>query len=497
MKIKRFWGTLRNKITALLIGLLLVLFALEAVILVSNNTVIVRKNLIIQAKAFATLSTQPIMEAYNLYYQSGNFKFQELVKKDLELDKNIYRVQIIDVNGNVSFDSLEFNNPKLAKGTVDSLIKEKVTSDTPSYLAEKNPRQVDEIIIPYFDDWGGHSHSVRYFVSYQEVRQMAAFLSNIIIAISIGIMLVSMTIITQAINRLIIRPVEIVQTGAQRISRGNFDYQIEVKTGDEIEALAESTNKMARTLAQNIIELKNLDKLKDEFVDIAAHNLRTPITHIKYDLDYLTENSSGFNTKQKEILSDILNSNERMSLLAEDLLNMSTLIKGELRLVSFQPMVIKPIIDEVLTNYKAAIKEKIIKIDLNLDQDLPEVLADPPKIKEVIANILDNAIKFSRPQNKIIINLKKVDQGLQFSIQDFGPGISKEEMPLLFTKFHRATDITKSYDYEGTGLGLYISRLIIEAHQGKIWTVSEEGKGSTFYFTLPIKGKILPKTVGE
>lgn len=233
-------------------------------------------------------------------------------------------------------------------------------------------------------------------------------------------------------------------------------------------------------------QLKDLDDLKDEFVSLASHELRTPMSAIKGSLSTILEGYAGdISNETREFLSAAYNENDRLIRLVNNLLNTSRIESGKLNF-TLSDIDMTVLIQEVVKNMQIAVKEKNIFLRHESSGTVPIVTADEDKIKEVIINLIGNAIKFTS-QGGITIKTEIVDGMLQTSIADTGTGIHKEDFDLLFKKFSqvkRDQKYTKSYG--GTGLGLYLSQKIIEGLGGKIWLDSEVGKGTTFYFTLPI-----------
>lgn len=477
-------NSIRKKFTILLVLSLIVIFVIFAFVLVRNNISVTQQNLVREARAISDLSTKKIVETYNLYYNSGYYKFIEIEKNILDLSPSIKRMQIIDMNGGVVFDSFEIKGLKKESAIPKEILDAVTKSEKTEIKSSENPKLVDQIIYPYFDDWGAHRFSVRYFISYDEVGQNAAKLGNIIIWLALVFILSAILIFYSVIDRLILKPVEKLEKETKIISSGNYNHQIILNSKDEMGNLAESVNFMATTLASDIIKLKEADKLKDEFIDIAAHNFGTPVTHIRIDLDFLKSELKGkADAKSFNVLKDIESSNEDLALLIGDLLSITTLESGKIKLVKFAPCDLRQIIDETIELYSTEAEKKKIKLIWRSTLPKAEVLGDKYKIKQVFSNLLDNALKFTE-KGEIKIDLRYDGNYFIVTLEDTGIGIKAEEMPKLFNKFHRATDV-KTYNYEGEGLGLYVSKLIIEAHNGRIWAESQLGEGSKFSFSLP------------
>lgn len=260
---KKFWGhwSLGRKFV-IWAGLILIsIFTIAAILLLNQNIRVNRNNISVGARSFSKLATRPIVENYNLYYNSGYFKFKETFQNTLGLNESISRVQIISTNGTIVFDSDEIEiYPKVnSQEKVDSDILEYVQeADTTEIPNPKNKNEIAEIVAPYFDDWGAHHVSVRYFISYEQVKRNAAKVEWLIIILSVVFLILTAGVIHWIVYRLILNPLAKVNFGTEQIKNGNYDFQIRVRTGDEIESLARAANQMARTLRGDILQLEKL-----------------------------------------------------------------------------------------------------------------------------------------------------------------------------------------------------------------------------------------------
>lgn len=240
----------------------------------------------------------------------------------------------------------------------------------------------------------------------------------------------------------------------------------------------------------NISREKIIERTKTEFVSIAAHQLRTPLSAVKWTLKMFLDGDLGSLTDdQKDYLKKAYKTNEAMINLINDLLNVARIEEGR---YLYNPTLvdIADIIHFAIDFCKDGIKRKNINLVFDKTQDKPlKALVDTEKMKLAIQNLLDNAIKYTPAGGTVIIGLKYVSNKIEVSIKDSGIGISKDQQNRIFTKFFRSADAVR-LETEGSGLGLFIVKNIIEAHDGKIWFESKEGKGTTFYFILPVKTKI-------
>lgn len=278
----------------------------------------------------------------------------------------------------------------------------------------------------------------------------------------------------------IVKPIKTLETGTVYIAEGKFDLPINIKTGDEIEELGNAFNGM-------IAGLKRLEELKNEFVFIAAHDLRTPVTAIKGYLSLVLEGNYGLiEPEVKDVLVKITEVNQRLIQLVNDLLQVARAEAGRIPIKVSSMDAIKPI-EEVLTELKPLADEKGIKLTYDLSVKPLPVLADHERFKELMVNLVGNAIKYTIGSGTVTISHDIQNKNLITKIKDTGMGISPEDQKRLFEKFYRIEN-DKTRNIQGTGLGLFIVKEIIEKMNGRIWVESEEGKGSIFSFSLPLAG---------
>ncbi|MCL5411968.1 MAG: ATP-binding protein [Patescibacteria group bacterium] len=247
-------------------------------------------------------------------------------------------------------------------------------------------------------------------------------------------------------------------------------------------------------------KLQEVDKLKDEFVSVATHELRTPMTAIKSYL-WLILHKKDLKLDQKihKYLDRAFISSERMLVLINDLLNLSRIESGRIQL-EIKPTNLNEIVDETLAEIMPKAVEKSLQLIYNKPKgDSPKVMVDPQRFPEIVTNFAGNSIKFTPNGGKITVTATKKDNMIQIDVSDTGVGISKEDQKKLFKKFGRLDSSYKAVATSGgTGLGLYITKNLIELQGGKVWVESDLGKGATFSFTVPVaKESDIKKAVKE
>ncbi len=477
--------SLRFKFALITLLLFLVIFSFATFFLINQVSKFERESLLARADTFVSLATKPLGDAYNLYFNSGNLKFREIFRGTLKVNNTVPRAQIISVNGDILFDSNNLDVSNLAGGTperVEGSILRAVVADHTVKL--KNTKgDVGEIVVPYSDDFGIRAFSIRYFLSYQSIDaniNQAIMTSLILLLVFFLVITFSVTLL---VDRSIISPLDKVVEVAKAIQSGDLQKKIVINTRDEIGDLASVLNQMTDTLRKNIEGLKQVDKLKDEFILIASHNLRTPLTVIKNYIPLLNEQKLG--EEGQSAVKGIHDSADKLYTISESLLSLVSLEKEENALRKTSEDLVD-VVREVTSNFKEAADTKKIKLTLDVPPQAIHCQLDKTRIKQALTNILDNAIKFNKAEGTVAVKIIANDQEATISIVDNGIGIKEDEISKMFQKFHRGTDVL-TYNYEGIGLGLYLTKIIIESHGGKVDVVSKLNEGTTVTIQLPLE----------
>ena len=231
----------------------------------------------------------------------------------------------------------------------------------------------------------------------------------------------------------------------------------------------------------DLTRLKQLERTREEFVANVSHELRTPLSLIKGYVETLLDGAKDNPEVSTKFLKTIHRNSERLQFLIEDLLTISQLESGRLKM-NLQPVKLRPLVDRVLEDFKTPAQAKHVA----LVNEMPDLTAhaDADRIQQVLCNLVSNAVKYGRTEGCVEVSGKIADGAVEICVEDDGPGIPTESLERVFERFYRV-DKARSREQGGTGLGLSIVKHIVQSHGGKVWARSELGKGAEFHFTIP------------
>ena len=261
---------------------------------------------------------------------------------------------------------------------------------------------------------------------------------------------------------------------------------------DQMRAMIADLNNSTKLLIQRDLELtraneklRELDKMKSEFVSLATHQLRTPLSGVRWSLSMLINGEIGELTpEQKLYMMKTYESNNRMILLINDMLQADRVESGTLKF-KFTQTNVQHLMENVLIELTEIANKRKVKVTFEHDPDLPLLTIDPENMRIVLQNLVDNAIKYSRENTEVNVEMRKKDTDLLITVKDHGIGIPEANQANIFKRFFRAPNAVHT-ETDGSGLGLYIVESIIQKHHGTIRFESKENEGTTFYVTLPI-----------
>ena len=243
---------------------------------------------------------------------------------------------------------------------------------------------------------------------------------------------------------------------------------------------------IAFVIIQGFEKLAEANRMKSEFISVVSHQLRSPLSNLRWAIELLMSGRLGkIEEKQTEYFKILKENSGRMQELVSDLLTVSRIATAKLSFKN-KEFSLKELISALIKEFEIFARASNVEIEFKPQENLPKVFADPSQIRLVVENLLDNAVRYIKDKGEVKVRLFRKEKNIYFEIEDNGVGIPREDQRYIFQKFFRSGNIMK-YQTQGTGLGLYIAKAIIEQSGGKIGFESEENKGSIFWFTLPIK----------
>ena len=534
--------SVKLKIILPLIFILLIVFLASSLVIIERESKAAKTSIISNADSFSSLSVVYVIDNYELYYDSGFYKFAEIVENLINLNNNLEEIQIVDVNGKILFDSTEIQDGKYDERTTGERFLENTTliqragDPTSSFIINEKTRRID-IIQPYFEEWGSHGYSVRYIFSLSSLDTMT---QEMIMTISIysGIFIViSFLLIFFLFNYFISSPIGELTKGVRSMGKGTLGYEVKINSKDEIGELATAFNKMSADLkisrdhleeysmnleklvAERTKELeektkyleqinqdltvareqlyilnKNLEervkertkdvekllKQKDEFINQLGHDLKNPLGPLINLIPLLEEKET--DSAKREMLTVLHRNADYMKNLVVKTLELAVLNSPNTRF-SIELMSLFKEVDQIIENKKILFDENKIRISNKIDHKL-SIKADRLRLEELLTNIFENSVKYSKENCWITIDAEQTNDFVKISIADIGIGMTKEQIERIFDEFYKAD--SARHDIQNTGLGMSICKRIVEKHGGNIWVESPgPGKGTTVFFTLP------------
>lgn len=413
-------------------------------------------------KKFALLKK----DDYILYFKKANQEFKKNIEKILEMEskgiaissdwKSLAKAYLAK-----SAESSEGNQgaPSLPKWFSEELINDWV--DQVSHIRSENENSVEAATRKL-----------------NRLGQISARNSLIGLGFSSVIGLTGILFLSYSM----IRPLRELIKGIRSLSSEYPGDLIKIRSADEFGELAHAFNDMSE-------QLKEEERMRSDFITMLSHEIRTPLTSTRESVNMIAEEVMGsINERQRKFLEIASMEIGRICDLLNHLMKVSRLESSAMK-IHKRPFNALELAEVCLRQLEHIAVKRNIRFELKKNETLPETMGDPDHLQRVFHNLLDNAIKFSGRGSliEISINPDKTGKNLVFSVSDNGPGIPEEEQVLIFKKYYQTQGSRDHMD--GVGLGLNIARSIVRAHQGDIWVESREGKGSTFYFTIPVVKK--------
>ncbi len=411
---------------------------------------------------------------YNTYLSSNTVKENIFNDNDTFWSNTDCRVQIIDLDGNVIMDSLGYiSKEKILTKEVKAAFGGNTQGEATTYQNVNSNEKIISMAYPLFYDTDVDG-VLRFSASTQGIDKSIQYILFITILLGLLVILISSTI-SLFISNSVMKPLKLVCIGAEKMAKGNFNESIPKYSKDEIGNLADTLNYMCEEILKN-------ERLKNEFISSVSHELRTPLTSIKGWAIVLESSDLEDKEEIREGLKIIESEVERLTYLVEELLDFSKLISGKI-ILRKEMVNVDKFIQYILRQLEPKLLSRGIDVEFKSEEVKP-IEVDKNRMKQVLINILDNAIKFSPNDSKIVISIMEDNKYLTISIKDHGYGISKEDLPHVKEKFYKGRNINAS-----NGIGLSICDEIITQHEGILEIKSGLQKGTEVIIMLP-KGEM-------
>ena len=308
--------------------------------------------------------------------------------------------------------------------------------------------------------------------------------TTILVAVGLAGALFAALILFSGLINSMRAPLARLVDGARRLAGGDLETRVEVGGPVEIATLGQAFNEMATALERDARERDRIERMKDDFVLTVSHELRTPVTVVKGFAEMLTAQPKGLNAQQMEAAEIIADSAGQLQKMINDLLDLARSDAGKLR-IDAEPTPVRPLAQRVGRHMRPNFEEKSQRLSVEVEKDVPDVVADPDRISQVLSNLLTNANKYAPEGALVSLTAATAGAQVEFAVADDGPGLDTEELDHVFERFWRAQS-GETQEIGGTGLGLAIAKSLVELHGGAISAASQPGQGATFRFVLPI-----------
>lgn len=411
---------------------------------------------------------------YSRYLSASSL--EDIVIDDIDVfwQQTKAQVQIIDLEGYILMDSIGVYNSQ-SLDTID--IQEALEGKKGTWIGEVDYDIEPVMAVSYpLKSEGKNIGVIRFITSLRETNRSIKYISKIFILIGFIVVIISI-IVSLFLANTIVKPLEEVTEVAEKMASGQLKVRSKKKFDDEIGKLSDTLNYMAE-------EILKREELKNDFVSSISHELRTPLTSIKGWAITLKSEENKDNPLLEDGLNIIESESDRLSSMVEDLLDFSKFISGRITLTK-EKVSIKDIIIQIGKQLVPKAKMNNIDLEVISDDNIPIILADKNRIKQILINLLDNAFKYTSKGGKVILSVKNRVEYIEISVSDNGQGIPSDELPYIKEKFYKGKNSSAS-----SGLGLSICDEIVKLHNGKLFIKSEAYIGTEVFVQLPIKERI-------
>ncbi len=457
------------------------------------------------ASTFASLISLPVSKSVEVFRTTGRHMLRQQLQHWMRLNSDVVRLQVVDVEGRVAMDTdgtdlITYPEGDAAPRVSDPALLEAVRSLAATERRVSGPggSTFYRVVAPAVEEWGRHTFSLVATFSYSAVRrQLWGTVLALLVVLGVGLAVVYG--VSGPVARTITQGLKKLHDGVQRISQGHLDEQVDVRSGDEVQDLAEAFNSMAAELRRTIDELRranreleSLDQAKADLLANVSHELKTPLTALRGYLELLGAGGLGRLNDRAERAVEVCTKNvDRLQRRIEELVQLSQMEKpgrepvmGAVRLGE--------LLHGMVETFLPRMEQVQLLCTLDAPSDLPVITGSEEELERIFLNLLDNAVKFTPAGGSIRLaaenRLHHERPGVLVTIADSGVGIPASEHMRIFDRFHQV-DPSSRRRYGGMGLGLSLVRSTVEAHRGTVWVESEPGRGATFFVWLPVNAR--------
>ncbi len=472
--------SLRTRLVVTFATTLVVILVANAAYLLITGRRAIRLPLEAAARQFAVLATPALGQSFDSYFHSGYFKFRQFVLDVLGRSDEVTAILICDVEGRVLFDSREIASPPTDAATslggrlLEAVRRVEITEIRPA----REGTGAYEIVVPYLEDWGRHRLSAVYHVSLAGLEgQFRRGVRRALELVALSGLLAAL--LGLALGTRLTRPLAALTEGVQQVARGNYGQRLQVRSGDELQVVAEAFNDMSSRLQHTIGEMERRNAELERFTYTVSHDLRSPLVTVLGFLGLLERDIQA--GRKQSALSDVARIRAAAAKMERQLRELLELSRVGRVTNAPEDVPLGELAEE--TRQSLAGRLATAGTELEIGADLPVLYGDRARLQEVVQNLVDNAAKFigSREHPQILIGARPGPTGPICFVRDNGIGIDSKHHQRVFGLFERLDP-----SVEGTGIGLALVKRIVEVHGGEVWVESAGlGQGTTFCFTLP------------
>jgi len=400
------------------------------------------------------------------------------------------RITLIDAQGNVLADSdiplpdlsgvqNHLDRPEIQEAKrygIGHNIRHSTTVDRDflymAKLVKESPKRTNFETLQY----------IRLSVPLEYVQDQINHIRSIVVIVGLGVLLVIITA-SILVSRRMTKPLAQIVQVVKQIRSGDLNAQLFVSSNDEIGLVAKAINELVQKLKSDIVQLKKSEQVRSQFLGNVSHELRTPIFAVQGYLETLLNGAVDDPAVNRSFLEKAQSNLSRLNVLLEDLINISQIESGEMKM-SLRYFRVNEFLESVGKDYESLAAARNVTLKLSLStRDDDEVFGDKDRLRQVLNNLISNAINYNKPGGEVVVTSEKKENGIQLSIKDTGVGIPSEHLSRIFERFYRMNS-DRSRALGGTGLGLAIVKHIVEAHKSQVQVESTMGEGSEFRFFL-------------